>query len=127
MKDGIMLMIGADGKAAVYDDTYDITIHCESQEEQDRVRKILENRLRWTPCDEGLPKIYEHKLGNGQQKYSNNVMATYEYYGHHCMDIAYLWEDGAGNKYWTDDEGKSLNVLAWMPLPEPYGGEDDAD
>ena len=30
MSDGITLMIGEDGIAREYDDTYDITIHCES-------------------------------------------------------------------------------------------------
>lgn len=45
MKDTIMLMIGEDGKATVYDDTYDIVIHCESQEEQDRVIHLLKNVL----------------------------------------------------------------------------------
>lgn len=45
MKDGIMLMIGEDGKATVYDDTYDIVIHCESKEEQDRVVHLLKNVL----------------------------------------------------------------------------------
>ena len=45
MKDGIMLMIGADGKATAYDDTYDIVIHCGSQEEQDRVVHLLKNVL----------------------------------------------------------------------------------
>lgn len=45
MKDAIMLMIGEDGKATVYDDTYDIVIHCESQEEQDRVIRLLKNVL----------------------------------------------------------------------------------
>jgi hypothetical protein len=45
MKDGIMLMIGEDGKATVYDDTYDVVIHCGSQEEQDRVIRLLKNVL----------------------------------------------------------------------------------
>ena len=34
MTDELMLMINDDGVAKVYDDTYDITIHCESEEEQ---------------------------------------------------------------------------------------------
>lgn len=54
MKGGIMLIIGEDGKATVYDDTYDIVIHCESQEEQDRVKQLLENIQRRTPCSEEL-------------------------------------------------------------------------
>ena len=45
MTDDIMLTIGDDGTASLYDDTYDITIHCESQEEQDEVKRILENIL----------------------------------------------------------------------------------
>lgn len=36
--DEIMLMFDEDGYAYEYDDTYDIVIHCESQEEQDEVK-----------------------------------------------------------------------------------------
>lgn len=56
MKDAIMLMIGEDGKATVYDDTYDIVIHCESQEEKDRVRRILENIQHWIPVTDRFPE-----------------------------------------------------------------------
>lgn len=41
-RDLFMLFCRADGKWAVYDDTYDITIHCESQQEQDDAVKMLE-------------------------------------------------------------------------------------
>lgn len=41
MADGIMISIGDDGVAKIYDDTYDITIHCKSEEEQDEVVKRL--------------------------------------------------------------------------------------
>ena len=34
MTDEITLMIGKDGEARLYDDTYDIVIHCETKEEQ---------------------------------------------------------------------------------------------
>ena len=44
--EGIMLVIGEDGVARQYDDTYDVTIHCESREEHDRIMKILENGLK---------------------------------------------------------------------------------
>lgn len=43
MSDNIMLMIGDDGKATLYDDTYDITIHCESKEEHDEAMRLLKN------------------------------------------------------------------------------------
>lgn len=50
MADSINLIFDEDGVARIYDDTYDITIHCESQEEQDAVLAKL-NR-RWIPCSE---------------------------------------------------------------------------
>lgn len=43
MSDNIMLMIGDDGEATLYDDTYDITIHCESKEEHDEAMRLLKN------------------------------------------------------------------------------------
>ena len=52
MSDEIMLTIGEDGTASLYDDTYDITIHCESQEEQDEVKRILQNVPHWIPVTE---------------------------------------------------------------------------
>lgn len=41
MRDGIMLTVAEDGTARVYDDTYDIVIHCESQEEHDKAMAML--------------------------------------------------------------------------------------
>ena len=68
MTDDIMLTIGDDGTASLYDDTYDITIHCESQEEQDEVKRILENIPHWIPVTERLPYA---EYGE-----SDNVLAT---------------------------------------------------
>lgn len=42
MKD-IKLIFDENGVAHEYDDTYDITIHCESLEEQQKVLEILKN------------------------------------------------------------------------------------
>ena len=41
MSEEIKFYFGEDGIAREYDDTYDITIHCTSQEEQDNVLKKL--------------------------------------------------------------------------------------
>lgn len=45
----INLIIDKDGVAREYDDTYDITIHCETEEEQLEAREYLRN----------LPKPYD--------------------------------------------------------------------
>lgn len=39
----LVLFYQSDGKWAFYDDTYDITIHCESQKEQADAVNLLEN------------------------------------------------------------------------------------
>ena len=43
MKDETMFVLTEDGKGKweKYDDTYDITIHCQSREENERVMKII--------------------------------------------------------------------------------------
>ena len=45
MSDEIMLVFGEDGVAREYDDTWDITIHCESEEEQKAVIKTVLEKL----------------------------------------------------------------------------------
>lgn len=40
---GIKLIIGEDGKARLYDDTYDIVIHCESKKEQERAVRLIKS------------------------------------------------------------------------------------
>lgn len=47
----LVLFCRADGKWAVYDDTYDITIHCESQQEQDKAMELL-RKANQDACEE---------------------------------------------------------------------------
>lgn len=51
MSDGFMLYLDDDGVARHYDDTYDITIHCESEEEQRRAVEIIKSK-QWIPCSD---------------------------------------------------------------------------
>lgn len=122
MSDGIMLSIGDDGIAREYDDTYDITIHCESREEQEEVRKTLENIPRWIPCSERLPEEKDagilKKLGTSKR--SEYVLATVEVKGER-MTVTACTYDGKWDwnmKYAFPD----YKIVAWMPLPEPYKG-----
>ena len=48
----ITLTLNEDGVAEGYDDTYDVTIHCESEEEQERVVGILERYPGWIPVED---------------------------------------------------------------------------
>lgn len=66
--DGIILSIGEDGIAREYDDTYDITIHCASREEQEEAIKALGSKPNWIPCSERLP---------GKEKTENDYIAEF--------------------------------------------------
>lgn len=62
---------------------------------------------RWIPCSEGLPK----KDG----KYLTTILNEYDNELRYVMTCYYFHD------YWCpDDECASSNVIAWMPLPEPY-------
>lgn len=65
---------------------------------------------KWIPVEEGLPNYYEP------------VLVTYLYFPNQKIyddEIAYL--DACGNWDWdTKEEIESAEIMAWMPLPEPY-------
>lgn len=109
--DSILLMLNDDGVAEVYDDTYDITIHCTSEENQKQAEDMLKNCMRWIPIDERLPENDEYVLVS----FSNYSLA----------DIARYETNDNGGAFYPGDEEKSyvsfgLFVNAWMPLPKPY-------
>ena len=100
MTDGIMITIGDDGEATLYDDTYDITIHCESQEEQDEVKMALQNIPHWIPVTERLPEESGCYLVSVKNDHKRRYSKT-------------AW---FGKDTWFARQ----DVIAWMPLPEPY-------
>lgn len=58
----MLVMIDENGVADVYDDTYDIAIHCESEEDQKEAELALKNARRWIPVAERLPELGEYVL-----------------------------------------------------------------
>ena len=116
MTDDIMLTIGEDGKATLYDDTYDITIHCESKEVQDEVKRALQNVPHWIPCSERLPET------------TDAVLTTYIVNGdrsrRYVEESSYYGDYESWSSPWDEYRvaGTSIEVIAWMPLPEPYKG-----
>ena len=113
--ESILLMLNEDGVAEVYDNTYDITIHCVSEEDQEKSIAMLKNCMRWIPIEERSPKHEEYVLA---------------YFSNYSMpDIARYEEDENGNgTYYPGDEEKSylelgIFVNAWMPLPKRYGDD----
>lgn len=117
MSDGFMLYLDDNGVARAYDDTYDITIHCESEEEQQKAIEQLKS-LQWIPCSERLPFA---EFGE-----SDYVLTTCGY--RDVKDTSVRWIRllyfNGGNWCYPTGETYEQKVYAWMPLPEPYGEED---
>ena len=110
----MLVMIDENGVADVYDDTYDIVIHCESEEDQKDAKMALKNVRRWIPVEERLPELGEDVLISFSN-FSVPAIGRYD-------------EDEEGGAWFIGDETESLVsqdmfVNAWMPLPEPYRSE----
>lgn len=106
------IIIDENGVADVYDDTYDIVIHCESEEDQKDAELALKNVRRWIPVTERLPEPETYILVSFDN-WSLPDIATYR-----------VDDDGIGAFYPGDEDYTYLSVglfaNAWMPLPEPY-------
>ena len=126
MTDGIMLAIASDGTAKLYEDDYDITIHCESKEEQEKAIQKLNrlNDLSWHPVMDGdgaMPPVDEEgNSGYLLLSFSNVPLVSIG---------EYKENEGGGAFYNWDSEKPYTNygmyVNAWMKLPERWeDGED---
>lgn len=73
----------------------------------------IEPEQRWTPCSERLPEIDKDVLVTDGE--SCLVCSLFE--SPDIEDGLYQWEDDYG--HWHEFE----TWVAWMPLPEPYKGE----
>lgn len=115
MSDEMKIVQNDDGKWGLYDDTYDIVIHCESAEEQENAINILKSK-QWIPADQP-PEVN----ANGESEY---ILLSFS----NCtlpVIGSYRKDDDDNGAYYNDDADKplcsyGLFVNAWMPLPEPY-------
>lgn len=130
MSDGMTIIIGDDGKARAYDDTYDITIHCESKEEQDEVKRRLMSEPHWIPCSERMPEESEW-IGTKTfgTTISDEVYVTFESPDGQRFADHINFQNGKLSR--SDEQRmkviyKGAKPIAWMPLPEPYRGGEKA-
>ena len=66
----------------------------------------LQNQPVWIPVSERLPEE------------SLNSVIGWDTYRNRCCFVQYL-----GGRFVLGDDIDSVNVTAWMPLPEPWKGE----
>ena len=110
------LVENEEGVWELYDDSFDITIHCETEDEMNRVINILEGKS-WTPEDQP-PKPEEY------------VLLSFENFSIPLVGM-YRNDDDGGAYYIGDDEESCIShdiiVSAWMPLPKPYRPEEESE
>lgn len=119
MSETISIIFDENGIAKEYDDTFDITIHCESEEEQNKVLEIL-NR-RWIPVSEGLPE--ERKTITGPDVFVDPSEEVLVQMKSGWMHVTRYWgsRERYKNRPWIDLNYPTTDeVIAWMPLPERY-------
>ena len=126
MSDGITLVQSEDSTFSAYDDSYDVVIHCETEEEQKKVIERLKAK-NWIPVSERLPEEYDSIFAKFKgtdnwkrgmfEKTSKYVIATVVF-----DDGAVLVEQAhTTDGIWrTDNEVLGGTVVAWMDYPEPY-------
>lgn len=123
MSDGIQLYFDNDGKAKIYDDTYDIAIHCETEEEYDKAMQMLKRakEMQWIPCSERLPEE-DHWLGGSGKQFSENVLVSVLNSADEdeWVDVSHTI-DGE----WTLELPSYCKIIAWMPLPPIYRGNEN--
>ena len=70
---------------------------------KEEINRILEQESGWIPVSERLPEE------------SLNSVIGWDTYRNRCCFVQYL-----GGRFVLGDDIDSVNVTAWMPLPEPY-------
>jgi hypothetical protein len=105
MSDGIKIYPTEDGRWDVYDDTYDIVIHCTDQEEQEGIAATLRNCMSWHDVSKELPEKSDNYLVTIEDSAPN-------YERHVCISYCAI----TGSSYiWS-----ASNVKAWMEMPVPF-------
>lgn len=102
------------------------------------VMKMIQEQPKvdeWIPCSERLPEEHEEQqlifdpvtlaeIGARDHTASHLVQVTVE----DETGRRFVWYDYTVNGRWTNFNGDlEFEVLAWQPLPEPWGGESDRE
>ena len=84
----------------------------------------------WIPCSERLPEMHEvdasEEFGEDCRYRITEPVLGYlrrEYDDEKMVVVELVEEDIVGRRWHTVPDGMFVDVIAWMPLPEPYRGK----
>lgn len=80
------------------------------------IERLPSAQSQWIPCSERLPHGSCSDLVN-VSIHDDSGDTPYDY-----TSCGWVTTDG---EYWIVDNEINNHVIAWMPLPKPYGGESD--
>ena len=106
-----------------FSDTYDKACIIDVIDEQ----PTAQPEPQWIPCSERLPE----RIINGDTEIVQEFLVTIKERWpneewKYAIDIAWIpghYIDDFWQTYNDWKEGQEVHVIAWMPLPEPYKGE----
>ena len=113
--DEMKLYFDENGVAHEYDDEFDVTIHCESEEDSERVIELLNlgKRMSWRDASNPPP---------------THVDEWDDEQNHYCIDGTCLLGRYDKENGWFESNGPQISnsyhgcVTHWMPLPEAPKG-----
>ena len=99
----LLITFGEDGKAHMYDSDFDVTIHCEDEQQMNEAVELLHlaNRMHWRKTSENPPTEKDAAYGKVIAIYTDAKFAQ-----------ASPWDFVA-----VDPQ----NFPFWMPMPKPPG------
>jgi hypothetical protein len=120
MSDGMTLVQHEDGTFSTYNDAYDIVIHCESKEEQEKAIEHLKS-TSWIPVSEmpnccGYPVLLTVENKFGQRE----VCKAFTNYMKEGKQLFYTNEKEYCAELTSSKLSEAWRPIAWMHLPEPY-------
>ena len=93
-------------------------ILCSERLPETHTEYVTENPWMQVSITEDTYQLSEPVLGYGKRKHHSN--------GDPMMSVVWYEDDGYGRTGWTTaPDCEDIDVIAWMPLPEPYKGGDD--
>ena len=84
------------------------------------VRQYVSDQMEeWIPVSERVPDRYWDVLVTVKEKYEDETQYRYH------TDVAEHFEGDEWSTSLDWDEGQDVKIAAWMPLPEPWKGEEE--